>query len=144
MKSLTELSPSWEVASCAATQELPSNLWNPKVHKIFVLRPECGCFFSLTSKHITKIIDEEEKTGINLEIASKHALCIALSTVVTLRIDRNASKLEINLWCFSETSVTAHKTTLFRINHSLNLRKKTSVLYTVNNLQSILKVGSYL
>jgi hypothetical protein len=30
--SLTELSPSWEAAACAATQELPSILWNPKVH----------------------------------------------------------------------------------------------------------------
>jgi hypothetical protein len=27
-----ELSPSWETASCAATQELPSIFWNPKVH----------------------------------------------------------------------------------------------------------------
>jgi hypothetical protein len=27
-----ELSPSWEAASHAATQELPSVLWNPKVH----------------------------------------------------------------------------------------------------------------
>jgi hypothetical protein len=26
------LSPSWEAANCAATQELPSILWNPKVH----------------------------------------------------------------------------------------------------------------
>jgi hypothetical protein len=26
------LSPSWEAASCAATQELPSILWNQKVH----------------------------------------------------------------------------------------------------------------
>jgi hypothetical protein len=29
---LTELSPSWEAANCAATQVLPSILWNPKVH----------------------------------------------------------------------------------------------------------------
>jgi hypothetical protein len=29
---LTELSPSSEAANCAATQELPSILWNPKVH----------------------------------------------------------------------------------------------------------------
>jgi hypothetical protein len=29
---LTELSPSWEAANCAATQELPSILRNPKVH----------------------------------------------------------------------------------------------------------------
>jgi hypothetical protein len=27
-----ELRPSWEAASCAATQELRSILWNPKVH----------------------------------------------------------------------------------------------------------------
>jgi hypothetical protein len=27
-----ELSPSWETASCAATQELASILWNPEVH----------------------------------------------------------------------------------------------------------------
>jgi hypothetical protein len=30
--SLMELSPSWEAANCAATQELPSILWNPMVH----------------------------------------------------------------------------------------------------------------
>jgi hypothetical protein len=29
---LRELSPSWEAANSAATQELPSILWNPKVH----------------------------------------------------------------------------------------------------------------
>jgi hypothetical protein len=29
---LTELSPSWEAANCAATHELPSILRNPKVH----------------------------------------------------------------------------------------------------------------
>jgi hypothetical protein len=30
--SLMELSPSWEAATCAALQELPSILWNSKVH----------------------------------------------------------------------------------------------------------------
>jgi hypothetical protein len=30
--SLMELSPSWEVANCAATQELPRVLWNTKFH----------------------------------------------------------------------------------------------------------------
>jgi hypothetical protein len=30
--SLTELSPSWETANYAGTQELPNILWNPKVH----------------------------------------------------------------------------------------------------------------
>jgi hypothetical protein len=27
-----ELSPTWEAANCAATQEISSILWNPKVH----------------------------------------------------------------------------------------------------------------
>jgi hypothetical protein len=27
-----ELSPTWEAASCAATQELTKILWNPKAH----------------------------------------------------------------------------------------------------------------
>jgi hypothetical protein len=30
--SLMELGPFWEAVNCAATQELPSILWNPKVH----------------------------------------------------------------------------------------------------------------
>jgi hypothetical protein len=30
--SLMELSPSWEAVHCAATQEILSILWNPKVH----------------------------------------------------------------------------------------------------------------
>jgi hypothetical protein len=32
LHSLMELSPSWEAANCAATQELSSILWNPEVH----------------------------------------------------------------------------------------------------------------
>jgi hypothetical protein len=30
--SLMELSPSWEDANCAAIQEIPSILWNPKAY----------------------------------------------------------------------------------------------------------------
>jgi hypothetical protein len=30
--SLMELRPSWEAVNCAATQELPSILWKPKIH----------------------------------------------------------------------------------------------------------------
>jgi hypothetical protein len=32
VKSLVEVSSSWEAANCAAAQELPSILWNPNVH----------------------------------------------------------------------------------------------------------------
>jgi hypothetical protein len=31
-QSLMELSPSWEAVNCAAIQEFPSILWNPKIH----------------------------------------------------------------------------------------------------------------
>jgi hypothetical protein len=34
---LAELSPSWEAANCVAPQELPSILWNPKVHLVVVV-----------------------------------------------------------------------------------------------------------
>jgi hypothetical protein len=27
-----ELGPTWKTATCAATQEVPNILWNPKVH----------------------------------------------------------------------------------------------------------------
>jgi hypothetical protein len=35
-----ELSPSWEAVNCAATQELPSILWNPKVHLLCSQEPD--------------------------------------------------------------------------------------------------------
>jgi hypothetical protein len=41
-----ELGPSWEAASCAATQELPSILWTPAVHCHVLQEPSTGPILS--------------------------------------------------------------------------------------------------
>jgi hypothetical protein len=56
-----ELSPSWEAANCAATQELPNILWNPEVHHCVHKSPPLVPNLSqiepvhTTSSHLSKI-----------------------------------------------------------------------------------------
>jgi hypothetical protein len=74
---LSELSPSWEAANCAATQELPSILRNPKVHQRVHKSPHMYVY----------IIGITRKTNIPLQlITSKLNSNDAASTVNVINI----------------------------------------------------------
>jgi hypothetical protein len=45
------LSPSWEAASCAATQELPNILWSPKFHYLVHRSPSVNFLYCEESKN---------------------------------------------------------------------------------------------
>jgi hypothetical protein len=70
------LSPSWEVVSCASTQEFPNILWNPKVHyRVHISAPLVPILSQVNAVHTT------QSHLISIWILSTH-LCLGFPSGV--------------------------------------------------------------
>jgi hypothetical protein len=68
-----ELSPSWEAANCAATQELSCILWNPKVHCCVHKRPLLIHILShINPVHTTPLLSLNGKSTLR-KVSGQHS-----------------------------------------------------------------------
>jgi hypothetical protein len=98
---LTELSPSWGAANCAAPQELPSILWNPKVqyrvHKSPPLVPILGYVNPIHSipSYLSKIhfnivhppTSWSSQWSLSFWLSRQYPICISFSALSLVKTD---------------------------------------------------------
>jgi hypothetical protein len=135
-----ELSPVWEVANCAATQELPNILWNPKVHYPTGPYPEPDQFnpyhtiLSLSQIHFNMVHPPNSwssQWSLSFWLSHLYPICILLPHSCYIP---SPSSLTWSFWLYLEKSTSyeaPHYVVFSNLLSLISLRSKYSPQHPV-------------